>query len=116
MLLCLFLFPVVSICSRSECKKRKAIWDACVAEIKQDPGQKKDFDTQMLAVMDTAGQYTQNRLIHVVLFDRLLPSLHILSNGSNLRLGNLLAIGFIGREDPFPIFGMRCARRRCESN
>ena len=46
-------------CSRSECEKRKAIWDACVAEIKQDPGQKKDFDTQMLAAMDLLGLYTQ---------------------------------------------------------
>jgi hypothetical protein len=54
-----FLLPVGSFCSRSECEKRKAIWDACVADIKQDPGLKKDFDTQMLAVMDTAGQYTQ---------------------------------------------------------
>jgi hypothetical protein len=50
---------VVSFCSRSECEKRKAIWDACVAEIKQDPGQNKDFDTQMLALMDMTGQYTQ---------------------------------------------------------
>jgi hypothetical protein len=46
-------------CSRSECEKGKAIWDACVAEIKQDPGQTKHFDTQMLAVMDQMGQYTQ---------------------------------------------------------
>jgi hypothetical protein len=53
------LFPVGSFWSRSEYEKRKAIWDACVAEIKQDPGQKKDFDTQMLAVMDQMGQYTQ---------------------------------------------------------
>jgi hypothetical protein len=52
-------FPARSFCSRSECEKRKAIWDACVAEIKQDPGQKKVFDTQMLAVMDQMGQYTQ---------------------------------------------------------
>jgi hypothetical protein len=50
---------MVSLCSRSECEKRKAIWDACVAEIKKDPGQKKDFDTQMLAAMDAIGQYTQ---------------------------------------------------------
>ncbi len=70
--LLVFFFPSVgSFCSRSECEKRKdlvvmrgapflvAIWDACVAEIKQDPGQKKDFDTQMLAVMDMAGHYTQ---------------------------------------------------------
>jgi hypothetical protein len=55
---CVF-FPVESFCSRSECEKRKVIWDACVAEIMQDPGQKKDFDTQMLAVMDTMGQYTR---------------------------------------------------------
>ncbi len=48
-----------SFCSRSECEKRKAIWDACVAEIKQDPGRKEGFDTQMLALMDTVGQYTQ---------------------------------------------------------
>ncbi len=46
-------------CSRSECEKRKALWDACVAEINQDPGQKKDFDTQMLAAMDGMGQYAQ---------------------------------------------------------
>jgi hypothetical protein len=56
---CRFVFPVESFCSRSECEKRKAIWDACVAEIDQDPGQKKAFDTQMLAVMNTIGQYTQ---------------------------------------------------------
>jgi hypothetical protein len=55
----LSFFSVGSFCSRSECEKRKAIWDACVAEIKQDSGQTKDFDSQMLAVMDTAGQYTQ---------------------------------------------------------
>jgi hypothetical protein len=54
-----FFCPVGSFCSRSECEKRKAIWGACVAEIKQDPGHKKDFDTQMLAVMDQMGQYTQ---------------------------------------------------------
>jgi hypothetical protein len=54
----LFFLPVASFCSQSECEKRKDIWDACVAEIKQDSGQKKDFDTQMLAVMDTLGQYT----------------------------------------------------------
>ena len=57
--LLIVFFPVVTFCSRSECEKRKAIWDGCVAEIKQDPGQKKDFDTQMLALMDTMGQYTQ---------------------------------------------------------
>jgi hypothetical protein len=50
---------VGSLCSRSECDKRKAIWDACVAGIKQDPVQQKGFDTQMLAVMDQTGQYTQ---------------------------------------------------------
>ncbi len=55
----LHFFSVGSFCSRSECEKRKAIWDACVAEIKQDPGQKNDFDSQMLAVMNTTGQYTQ---------------------------------------------------------
>jgi hypothetical protein len=48
-----------SFCSRSECEKRKAIWDACVAEMEEDPAQKKDFDAQMLALMDTIGQYTQ---------------------------------------------------------
>ncbi len=51
-----FFLPVGSFCSRSECEKRKGIWDACAAEIQQDPGQTKDFDTQMLAVMDTMGQ------------------------------------------------------------
>jgi hypothetical protein len=56
---CYVFLPVGSFCSRSECEKRKAIWDACVAKIKQYPGQKEVFDTQMLAVMDTAGQYTQ---------------------------------------------------------
>jgi hypothetical protein len=66
----LFFFPAGSFCSRSECEKRKAIWDACVAKVKEDPGQKKDFDTQMLAVMNQMGQYTQTRLIHVVLVDR----------------------------------------------
>ncbi len=112
----LSFFPAGSFCSRSECEKRKAIWNACVAEIKQDPGLKKDFDAQMLAVIDTMGQYT-HRLIHAVLFDRLLPSLHIRSTGSKYRLGDhLLAIGSIGREDAFPIFGMRCARRWCDSN
>jgi hypothetical protein len=50
---------VGSFCSRSECEKRKEMWDACVAEIKQDPDQQKDFDTQMLAVMVHMGQYTQ---------------------------------------------------------
>jgi hypothetical protein len=58
-LLVVFFVPVGSFGSRSECEKRKAIWDTCVAEINQDPGQKKAFDTQMLAVMDTLGQYTQ---------------------------------------------------------
>ncbi len=69
--------PVGSFCSRSECERRKAIWDACVAEIQQDPGQKRDFDAQMLAVMETIGQCSQtNRRIHDVLFDRLPSSLH----------------------------------------
>jgi hypothetical protein len=54
-----FLLLCGLFCSRSECEKRKAIWDACVAEIKQDPDETKDFDTQMLAVMDQMGQYTQ---------------------------------------------------------
>ncbi len=43
--------------SRSECEKRKTMWDACVAEIKQDLDRTKDFDTQMLAVMDQMGRY-----------------------------------------------------------
>ncbi len=42
--------------SRSKCEKRKAIWDACVAEIKEDPDEKKEFDVQMLAAMDLMGQ------------------------------------------------------------
>ncbi len=51
------------------------------------------------------------------LFDRQSPSLHILSsNGSIFFMGNLLAIGPIGRENSFPIFGMRCAWRGCISN
>jgi hypothetical protein len=54
-----FLLPVGSFCSRSDCEKRKAIWDACVAQINQDPDLKKDFDTRMLAVADKLGQYTQ---------------------------------------------------------
>jgi hypothetical protein len=54
-----FFFYCGIFCSRRDCEKRKAIWDACVADIKQDPDQKKDFDTQMLAVMDTMGQYTR---------------------------------------------------------
>jgi hypothetical protein len=56
LLVVFILFLVGSFCSRSECEKRKAIWDACVAEINQDPRQKKDFDTQMLVVMDPTGQ------------------------------------------------------------
>ncbi len=52
-------FPAGPFCSRSECEKRKAIWDTCVAEINQDPGQKIEFDKQMLAAMDGMGQYTQ---------------------------------------------------------
>ncbi len=52
-------FPTGPFCSRSECEKRKAIWDVCVAEINQDPGRKNDFDTAMLAVTDGMGQYTQ---------------------------------------------------------
>jgi hypothetical protein len=59
LLVVVFFFPVGFFCSRSECEKRKAIWDACVADINQDPGQKEDFDTQMLAVMDQLGQSTQ---------------------------------------------------------
>jgi hypothetical protein len=51
--------PVGFFCSRRECEKRKAIWDACVAAINADPAQKKDFDTQMLALTSAAGQYTQ---------------------------------------------------------
>ncbi len=54
-----FLFLVGSLCSRSECEKRKVIWDVCVAGITQDPVQQKGFDTQMLAVLETLGQYTQ---------------------------------------------------------
>jgi hypothetical protein len=56
---CFLAFFFFCGASRIECEKRKAIWDACVAEIKQDPDQKKDFDTQMLAVMDTLGQFSQ---------------------------------------------------------
>ncbi len=92
------------------------MWDACVAEIKEDPGRKKDFDSQMLAVVDQMGQYTQTDWSMSFLFHRLPPSLHVLSTGSLCLLGDLLAVGSIGREDPFPIFGMRCARRRCEAN
>jgi hypothetical protein len=51
----LFLWDL--FCSRSEREKRNTIWDACVAEINRDPGQKEDLDTQMLAVMDAIGQY-----------------------------------------------------------
>jgi hypothetical protein len=39
--------------------KRKAIWDACVAEINEDPVLKEDFDKQMLEVAKTMGQSTQ---------------------------------------------------------
>jgi hypothetical protein len=56
---CFFIFVVGTFFSPRECKNRKAIWDLCVAKIKQDPVQQKDFDTQMLAVIDMAGQYTQ---------------------------------------------------------
>jgi hypothetical protein len=59
LLVVFFFFPVGPFCSRSECEKRKAIWDACVAEINQDPGLKKDFDEQMLAAMNGMGQSTQ---------------------------------------------------------
>ena len=98
---CFLFLPVGSFCSRSECEKRKAIWDACVAEIKQDPSQKKDFDTQMLEVMDQIGQYTLNQLIHVDLFDPMLPSLHILSNGSKLFFRTSLPSGPSGERTPF---------------
>jgi hypothetical protein len=47
-----------SLCSRSDCEKRRAIWNACVAELKQDPGLKKDFDAHMLSVTETIGQYS----------------------------------------------------------
>jgi hypothetical protein len=53
-----FFLPVGSFSSRSECEKRKALWDACVAETKQDLGRMNNFDTQMLALMNTVGQYT----------------------------------------------------------
>jgi hypothetical protein len=46
----------VSFFSRSECEKRKTIWDDCVAEINKDPGLKENFDVQMLAVMNQMGQ------------------------------------------------------------
>jgi hypothetical protein len=58
-LLVTVFFPVGSFCSRSECEKRKAIWDSCVAGMKHDLGQKKEFDTQMLALTNALGQYTQ---------------------------------------------------------
>jgi hypothetical protein len=42
-------------CSRSECAKRKAIWDACVVDIKTDADGKNAFDTQMLAATNLIG-------------------------------------------------------------
>ncbi len=56
LLVVFFFLSVGSLCSRSECEKRKAIWDACVSEIKENPDQQKSFDTQMLAAMDLFGQ------------------------------------------------------------
>ncbi len=85
---------VGSFCSRIECEKRKAIWDACVAEITQDSGQKKDFDTQMRAVVEATGQYTQTD--HVVsLIACLLPCISSVIGanffwGTSLPSGNLL--------------------------
>jgi hypothetical protein len=49
--------------SRSECEKRKAIWDACVAEINEDPDLKENFDAQMLAAVNLMGQYSLHKLI-----------------------------------------------------
>ncbi len=46
--------------SRSECEKRKAIWDACVAEINEEPDLKEKFDAQMLAAMDLMGQLSRS--------------------------------------------------------
>jgi hypothetical protein len=39
--------------------KRKAIWDACVAEINENHAVKEDFDKQMLEASKTMGQSTQ---------------------------------------------------------
>ncbi len=41
--------------SRSECEKRKAVWDSCVAEIQADANLKATFDIQMIAAMDQVG-------------------------------------------------------------
>jgi hypothetical protein len=49
--------------SRSECEKRKAIWDACVLETNEDPDLKEHFDTQMLSMLNLMGQFSLNKLI-----------------------------------------------------
>jgi hypothetical protein len=94
-------FSVVTFCSRSECEKRKAIWDDCVAEIEQDPDQKKDFDTQMLAVMDQIGQYTQaDWSMSFCLIVRLLHCIS-LALGALALWGTPLPSGPSGERTPF---------------
>jgi hypothetical protein len=51
----IFIFCAPSVFSRSECDKRKIIWDDCVAQIQTDADLKDKFDTQMIAAMDQVG-------------------------------------------------------------
>ena len=53
----IFIFCAPSVFSRSECDKRKIIWDDCVAQIQTDADLKVNFDTQMIAAMDQVGWF-----------------------------------------------------------
>ncbi len=48
-----------SFCSRSDCERRKRIWDAFVAEIDEYLNLKKDFDEEILALTSIIGRSTQ---------------------------------------------------------
>jgi hypothetical protein len=52
---------------RSDCERRKAKWDGCMAEIEKDADVKANFDAQMLAVMDNIA------LVSVAVWGHFLP-------------------------------------------
>jgi hypothetical protein len=96
---CFWLF----FCSRSECERRKRIWDACVAEINEDLPDKEDFDAQMLALTSTIGLGLR-KLIDTrdYFFQRLYPSLHIsVALGADLYFRTDLPSGPSGERSPF---------------
>ncbi len=100
----IFIFCFQFDFSQSECEKRKAIWDSCVAEIQADANLKATFDIQMIAAMDQVGRLDSPHIAErkycfakSVFWLLIVPS----GTGSNFIFGTDLPVGPTGVRSPF---------------